>query len=70
MGKISDFVSNWKKFEIELARAVAILKEHQRESDERWVRIAELRAENERLKTELERHRLPPLSIETKDYRS
>jgi hypothetical protein len=44
--------SEWERFTIELARVVAILQEHQRESDERWARIADLRAESERIKQE------------------
>lgn len=45
--------SDLEKFNLELTRVVAILQEHQRESEERWERIAELKAENTKLKDEL-----------------
>lgn len=47
--------SEWEKFTIELARVVAILQEHQRESEERWEQIAVLKAETAVMKEELRR---------------
>lgn len=49
--------SEWEKFKEELIRMTAILQERQRESDERWERIAALNAENDRLMAELKRRR-------------
>lgn len=49
--------SEWEKFKEELIRMTAIMQERQRESDERWVRIAELDAEYERLMKELRKER-------------
>ncbi len=47
--------SEWEKFTIELARVVAILQEQQKESDERWERISELKTETAKMKEELGR---------------
>ncbi len=47
--------SEWEKFTIELARFVAILQEQQKESEERWERIVELKAETAMMKEELRR---------------
>jgi hypothetical protein len=47
--------SEWERFTIELARVVAILQEHQRESEERWERIEALKAETAVIKEELRR---------------
>jgi len=45
--------SEWKKFNEELVRAVAVIQEQQRESEERWERIAELQAESEKIKQQI-----------------
>lgn len=44
--------SEWEKFNIELAKLAAVMQEQQRESEERWERIAEIRAEREKIKQE------------------
>ncbi len=49
--------SEWEQFKEELIRAVAVMQERKRESDERWARIAELDAEYERLMKELRKER-------------
>jgi peptidoglycan hydrolase CwlO-like protein len=45
--------SEWKKFNEELVRAVAVMQEQQRESEERWERIAKLQAESEKIKQQI-----------------
>lgn len=47
--------SEWEKFRAELARAVAVMQEQQHESEERWMHIAELKAETLDLREELKR---------------
>lgn len=49
--------SEWKKFNEELIRAVAVMQEQQHESEERWERIAKLRAESEEIKRETRKAR-------------
>jgi len=45
--------SELKKFNEELVRAVAVMQEQQRESEERWERIAKLQAESEKIKQQI-----------------
>ena len=47
--------SEWDKFQKELIRAIAVLQEQQRESEERWTQISELKAETAQLREELQR---------------
>ena len=49
--------SDLEKFNLELTRVVAILQEHQRESEERRERIAGLQADSERIKQEIRKAR-------------
>ncbi|MGH9802691.1 MAG: hypothetical protein ACRD82_20180 [Blastocatellia bacterium] len=49
--------SEWKKFNEELVRAVAVMQEQQRESEERWVRIAKLQTESEEIKRQIRKAR-------------
>lgn len=42
--------SEWDKFQKELIRAIAVLQEQQRESEERWTQISELKAETAQLR--------------------
>ena len=50
--------SQWKKFNEELASVVAVMQEQQRESEERWVRIADLKAEASQLRESRQRARM------------
>jgi squalene cyclase len=47
--------SEWEKISLELVRTVAVMQEQQRESEERWAHIAELKAETLDLQEELKR---------------
>ena len=47
--------SEWKKFNEELVRTIAVMHEQQRESDERWMHIAKLKTETSDLMQELRR---------------
>ncbi len=47
--------SEWKKFNEELIRTVAVMQEQQRESEERWERIVELKMETSDLMQDLRR---------------
>jgi len=47
--------NEWKKFNEELVRAVAVMQEQQRESEERWERIVELKMETSDLMQDLRR---------------
>ncbi len=49
--------NEWKKFNEELIRTIAVMQEQQRESDERWVRIAKLQAESEEIKQQIKEAR-------------
>ena len=49
--------SEWKKFNEELIRTIAVMQEQQRESEERWERIVKLRAESEEIKRETRKAR-------------
>lgn len=47
----------WDKFQKELIRAIAVLQEQQRESEERWERITRSRAESEHVKQAIRKAR-------------
>ncbi|NOT62342.1 MAG: hypothetical protein HOP19_19210 [Acidobacteria bacterium] len=47
--------SDWEKFKEELIRTAVILKEHQRESEERWERTADYDSRHEQRMAEIDR---------------
>lgn len=49
--------SEYDKFREEIVRVVAVMQEQQRESDERWERIAKLRNESEMIKRDIRKAR-------------